>query len=87
MSMWLTLAKIQPALLKEARERPEVVRALFSDGDDSVLLPHGFRSGADSHGEDFRTLGDIAAGRAEAEEGEPGWTSVYPWLARATGHG
>ncbi|MFF5965097.1 hypothetical protein ACFY64_15430 [Streptomyces collinus] len=41
----------------------------------------------DSHGEDFRALGDIAGGRAEVEEGESDWRFAYPWLARATGHG
>ena len=87
MSMWLTLAKIAPPVLAEARQNPALIDALFSGGNDPTLLPQGFRPGADSHGEDFRALGDIAGGRAKAEEGESDWASAYPWLARATGHG
>ncbi|MFF6980006.1 hypothetical protein ACFZAV_20195 [Streptomyces sp. NPDC008343] len=85
--MGLTLVKIAPPLLEEARRNPELINALFFDRDASALVPHGFRPGMDSHGEDFRALGDSAEGRAEVEEGESDWRSAYPWLARATGHG
>lgn len=90
MSLWLTLAKIAPPVLAEARQNPALIDALFSGGkggNDPALVPHGFRPGADSHGEDFRVLADTAEGRAEVEEGESDWRSAYPWLARATGHG
>lgn len=87
MSLWLTLAKIAPPVLAEARQSPALIDALFSGGNDPALLPQGFRPGLDSHGEDFRALGDTAEGRAEVEEGESDWRSAYPWLARATGHG
>ncbi|MFF3940710.1 DUF1877 family protein [Streptomyces phaeofaciens] len=80
MSMWLNLAKTDPARLREARENPELIDALFSDEDDP-------EQAADLHEEDYRTLAEIAEGRAAAEEDSADWTSAYPWLARATGHG
>jgi hypothetical protein len=79
MSMWLNLAKISPELMREIRERPELIEVLFFDED----LP-GFDSERDVYGYDYRLLNDIADGRAKAE-GETDWRTVYTWMAEATG--
>ncbi|MCF2526202.1 hypothetical protein [Yinghuangia soli] len=76
MSMWLTLVKTDPARAEEVRRTPDSAAALLDD-----------ESSSDAHGEDFRALGDIAEGRAEAEEGTVDWMDVYPALAQATGEG
>ncbi|MFI2433065.1 hypothetical protein [Streptomyces sp. NPDC018693] len=82
MSMWLELAKIEPSLLTEVREKPELIHALFFQKDDPAPLPQGFRPGPDSYGEDYRNFVATAEAPAETEEGTTEWG-----LARATGHG
>ncbi|MFB6524938.1 hypothetical protein [Streptomyces sp. NPDC056399] len=72
MSMWMTLTKIEPSLVEEVLERREpLVRS--STGDTFAC--------------DYRILHAVAEGRAEVEMGAADWTTVYPWLARAVGHG
>ncbi|WP_431971013.1 hypothetical protein [Nocardia sp. bgisy134] len=85
MSMWLELAKIEPSLLEEMREKPELIHTVFFSENDSAPLPGGLRRVADFYGYDYRTLSAIAEGRAEAEKGTADWRDAYPWLARATG--
>ncbi|MFJ8112717.1 hypothetical protein [Streptomyces sp. NPDC096132] len=88
MSMWLSLAKIEPSLLTTAREKPELIDSLFFDEDDDPGAPvPGFRPVADAYGYDYRLLSDIAEGRAQAEENTTDWMGAYPWLAKASGHG
>ncbi|MEU0933032.1 hypothetical protein [Embleya sp. NPDC005971] len=79
MSSWLTLVKIEPALLGELRERADPVGEL--------LGTRGRGGDGDAHGEDYRSLCGVAEGRAEVEEGTADWTAVYPALARAVGDG
>ncbi|MFJ2938215.1 hypothetical protein ACIO8G_36345 [Streptomyces sp. NPDC087219] len=72
MSMWLTLTKIEPALIEQALEgRGPLVRG----------------SKGDSFACDYRVIDAVAEGRAEVETGAADWTSVYPWLAASVGHG
>lgn len=85
MSMWLTLRKIDTALLEAIRDRPELVHELFFEVDDAAP-PRGFRPWADAYGYDYRTISAIVEGRAEDEEGTTDWTGCYPWMARAIGH-
>lgn len=77
MSMWLTLAKIDPALLHDVHTKPDLAADLLN----------GSHPEAGSHGEDFRAIDQMATGRAEAEEGTTDWAAAYPWLGKATGHG
>ncbi|WTW95096.1 YfbM family protein [Streptomycetaceae bacterium NBC_01309] len=77
MSMWLTLAKIDPALLPDVRSNPDLLDDLLN----------GDHPEDETHGEDYRTIDHIAEGRAEVEEGAADWREAYPWLGRATGHG
>lgn len=84
MSMWLSLAKIEPALLSRIRDEPELVDALF---DEEAASPSPeFRGAADTFGCDYRWLSEIAEGKAQAEHGTTAWREVFPWLAKASGH-
>ncbi|MDX2564513.1 hypothetical protein PV371_33350 [Streptomyces sp. TX20-6-3] len=72
MSTWLTLTKIEPALIEQVLEgRGPLVRD----------------SGGDSFACDYRIIDAVAEGRAEVETGASDWTSVYPGLAASVGHG
>ncbi|GCD92686.1 hypothetical protein [Embleya hyalina] len=101
MSMWLTLAKVEPSVPAAVRERPELIGTLFfdpsdepdrndpsdgSDPEEAAVLPGAFRPRADSYMCDYRLLAAVAESRARAEEGTADWESAYPWLARATGN-
>jgi hypothetical protein len=91
--MWLTLAKLEPALLAAVRGTPGFPGTVLGGGGGeggAVLtgpLGGGFRPETDRHGEDCRTLDQDAEGRAEVEEDAADWRTVYPALARATGQG
>ncbi|OPC77412.1 hypothetical protein B4N89_43685 [Embleya scabrispora] len=102
MSMWLTLAKVEPSVPAAVRERPELIGTLFvdpadepdridpadrPDAEQAAALPGEFRPRADSYGLDYRLLAAVAESRARAEEDTADWEAAYPWLARATGHG
>ncbi|MFE5334181.1 hypothetical protein ACFRCG_48090 [Embleya sp. NPDC056575] len=101
MSMWLMLAKVEPAVPAAIRERPELIETLFfdpadepdridpsdrPDPDQAAVLPGEFRSRADSFGVDYRLVAAVAESRARAEQDTADWEAVFPWLARATGH-
>ncbi|MEV8635739.1 hypothetical protein AB0395_29195 [Streptosporangium sp. NPDC051023] len=82
MSMWLNLVKVDAGLLEAVRADPALIGAIvFDDGQ----APVGFRRETDVFGDDYRTLGAVAEGRAEAEHGTTRWRGCYPWLAAATG--
>ncbi|WP_331772095.1 hypothetical protein OG948_52020 (plasmid) [Embleya sp. NBC_00888] len=87
MSMWLTLVKVEPAVLGELAGSPGPVGELFVDTGDSGSVLSGFHPGVDRYGCDYRVLSTAAEGRLEAEGGAGRWTREYPWLARAVGYG
>ncbi|MFJ5136068.1 hypothetical protein [Streptomyces sp. NPDC088707] len=72
MSTWLTLTKIEPALVEQVLDgRGPLVRG----------------SRGDSFACDHRIIDAVAEGRAEVEMGAADWTRAYPWLATSVGHG
>jgi hypothetical protein len=82
MSMWLSLAKVDPSVLSAVRAQPDLLDAYFEyEGE----APAGFDPRSDLFSCDYRTLTAIA--EAKAEDAGPGtdWTEAFPWLVRATG--
>jgi hypothetical protein len=82
MSMWLSLAKVNPELLADIKANPDLLDAIFfNDGD----RPAGLDERSDVFGCDYRTLSAVAEGCAEAEGAGDDWRAHFVWLARATG--
>ncbi|MGW4408545.1 hypothetical protein ACWEJ6_31230 [Nonomuraea sp. NPDC004702] len=79
MSMRLSLAKIEAALLESVRADPALIGAVL-EGRSRGLPPE-----TDVFADDHRSLTAIAEGRAEAEHGTARWRHCFPWLAAATG--
>ncbi|WP_157594548.1 hypothetical protein [Streptosporangium amethystogenes] len=82
MSMRLNLAKIDVELLESVRANPALIGTILFNGGQA---PAGFQRETDMFGDDYRTLGAIAEGRAEAEHETAQWRKCCPWLAAATG--
>ncbi|MFF4190110.1 hypothetical protein [Nonomuraea sp. NPDC001831] len=79
MSMRLSLAKIEAALLESVRADPGLIGAVLEGRSGGLPLE------TDVFADDHRSRTAIAEGRAEAEHGTARWRRCFPWLAAATG--